>query len=398
MTSIGKLASLGALGCARRAELSSGLLAAVGARGIVRSPRCRRRDSSPSARPSCSEPPRSSARRTLVPGVAPRPRDDTDLTPTCQRSNGPSFPEDHRVGQGVRPRIPHPRVSSQVTGRDLGTLPRGALGATGLACRGGDRRCGAGDSDCILPGPPPLPGRGGDRRCGAGDSSARLDGSPGPGRERPHDDEGGGGGGRHQRTGGAHAGRWDGSGPERAGRDTPSLPGPLAGPCSGAGRHGGVWLAAEDDHRNPYGIPPWIVLCDGERAWHERPGESWPEGVIGVLDLLHVRERWWKVAWWFVEEARPKPAAPPWVETDPRRLLDGKEGVVCGGRRPRMTQRGWKGRRRKTDRSRLSNETIPSQRCPWRFMSSRRLGCGANRRPVARSRRWTWRRSRSPRP
>ena len=61
-------------------------------------------------------------------------------------------PEDHRVGQGVRPRIPHPRVSSQAPGRDLGTLPGGVLGATGLACRGGDRRCGAGASPACLDG------------------------------------------------------------------------------------------------------------------------------------------------------------------------------------------------------------------------------------------------------
>ena len=94
-----------------------------------------------------------------------------------------------------------------------------------------------------------------------------------------------------------------------------------------------LWLAAEVHHRNPDGIPPLIVLTDGERAWHERPGESWPEGVIGILDLFHVLEWLWKVAWCLVAEARPKPAV-PWVETDPRRLLEGKEGVVARGTTP----------------------------------------------------------------
>ena len=63
-----------------------------------------------------------------------------------------------------------------------------------------------------------------------------------------------------------------------------------------------LWLADELCRRNPEGAKPVIFLRDGERALHDRQGEYFPEGVTCILDLFHVMERLWKVAWCLFEE------------------------------------------------------------------------------------------------
>lgn len=99
------------VGFGRRHLLRSARLVSVDALGFSRrawhrsASRFLQRDSCHSARPSFSEQPLSSARRTIFPVVVPRSGDDIDLTPTCQRTNGTSFPEDPRVGGVVRLRI-----------------------------------------------------------------------------------------------------------------------------------------------------------------------------------------------------------------------------------------------------------------------------------------------------
>ena len=67
-----------------------------------------------------------------------------------------------------------------------------------------------------------------------------------------------------------------------------------------------LWLADEVIRRNPEGIKPVVFLSDGERALHEHQGEFLPEGVICILDLFHVLEHLWKVAWCFFDEATEK--------------------------------------------------------------------------------------------
>ena len=75
-----------------------------------------------------------------------------------------------------------------------------------------------------------------------------------------------------------------------------------------------LWLADEVIRRNPEGTKPVIFLSDGERALHDRQGEYLPENTICILDLFHVMERLWKVAWCFFEE-RPRSARRiEWVE------------------------------------------------------------------------------------
>jgi hypothetical protein len=111
-----------------------------------------------------------------------------------------------------------------------------------------------------------------------------------------------------------------------------------------------LWLADEVVRRNPKGTKPLVFLSDGERALHDRQSEYLPENVICILDLFHVMERLWKVAWCFFDEATQKREAHQWVEERLRRLLEGKVESVVRGLRYQSTQRGLRGSKRKTVR------------------------------------------------
>ncbi|MGZ3392278.1 MAG: ISKra4 family transposase [Isosphaeraceae bacterium] len=111
-----------------------------------------------------------------------------------------------------------------------------------------------------------------------------------------------------------------------------------------------LWLAQETIRRNPRGTKPVIFLSDGERALHDRQGEYLPENTICILDLFHVLERLWKVAWCFFDERAQKRQAHQWVEERLRRLLEGKVDSVIRGIRYQATHHGLKGQQRKTAR------------------------------------------------
>src|SRR4051812_26451075 len=111
-----------------------------------------------------------------------------------------------------------------------------------------------------------------------------------------------------------------------------------------------VWLADEVIRRDPQGSKPVIFLSDGERALHDRQGEYLPEDTVCILDLFHVLERLWKVAWCFFDERTQRREAHQWVEERLKRLLDGKVGAVIRGLRYQATRRGLKGPKRKTVR------------------------------------------------
>jgi hypothetical protein len=111
-----------------------------------------------------------------------------------------------------------------------------------------------------------------------------------------------------------------------------------------------LWLADEVIRRDPQGNKPVIFLSDGERALHDRQSEYLPEKAVCILDLFHVMERLWKVAWCFFEEGPQKRAAHQWVEERLKRLLEGKVDAVIRGMRYQATQRGLKGQERKTVR------------------------------------------------
>ena len=104
-----------------------------------------------------------------------------------------------------------------------------------------------------------------------------------------------------------------------------------------------LWLADEVMRRNPQGTKPLVFLSDGERALHDRQSEYLPENVVCILDLFHVMERLWKVAWCFFNEATQRREAHQWVEERLRRLLEGKVDSVIRGMRYQSTQRGLEG-------------------------------------------------------
>jgi hypothetical protein len=126
-----------------------------------------------------------------------------------------------------------------------------------------------------------------------------------------------------------------------------------------------VWLADELCRRNPEGAKTVIFLSDGERALHDRQGEYLPAGVTCILDLLHVMEKLWKVAWCLFEEATQKAEAEQWVEDRLRMLLDGKVGYVIGGLRQTLTKRKLRGSRRKTVREVINY--FDRNRCRMRY-------------------------------
>ena len=109
-----------------------------------------------------------------------------------------------------------------------------------------------------------------------------------------------------------------------------------------------LWLADEVIRRNPEGGKPVIFLSDGERALQDRQSEYLPENTVCILDLFHVMERLWKVAWCLFEEKTQKREAHQWVEERLKRLLEGKVDSVIRGMRYQATQRGLKGPKRKT--------------------------------------------------
>jgi hypothetical protein len=126
-----------------------------------------------------------------------------------------------------------------------------------------------------------------------------------------------------------------------------------------------LWLADELCRRNPEGTKPVVFLSDGERALHDRQREYLPEGVTCILDLLHVMERLWKVAWCLFDEKTRKAQAERWVEARLRMLLDGKVGGVIGGLRQTLTKRKLRGSRRKTVREVINY--FDRNRCRMRY-------------------------------
>ena len=88
----------------------------------------------------------------------------------------------------------------------------------------------------------------------------------------------------------------------------------------------------------------------GKRAVHDRQSEYLPENTVCILDLFHVMERLWKVAWCFFDERTQKHKVHLVGGRAFRRLLEGKVDAVIRGMRYQATQRGLKGQERKTVR------------------------------------------------
>ena len=88
------------------------------------------------------------------------------------------------------------------------------------------------------------------------------------------------------------------------------------------------WFVQEVAKRNPKGRHPVVCVMDGERKlW--RILKSLFSGVVCILDIYHVLERLWTVAYCF--EAEGSKEAQAFVTTRLERLLEGKVGYVIGG-------------------------------------------------------------------
>ncbi len=97
------------------------------------------------------------------------------------------------------------------------------------------------------------------------------------------------------------------------------------------------WLAKEVEQRDPHEQRTVVAIMDGEAKLRDLQ-ELKISRAIGILDIWHVTEYLWKLAYCFHSEGSK--AAEAFVETYLRRLLQGKVGRVIGGIRQMATKRG----------------------------------------------------------
>ena len=97
------------------------------------------------------------------------------------------------------------------------------------------------------------------------------------------------------------------------------------------------WLASEVRQRDPQEQRTVVAVMDGETKLRDLQ-ELKISRAIGILDIWHVTEYLWKVAYCFHREGSPEAEA--FVETYLRKLLEGKVNRVMGGIRQMVTKRG----------------------------------------------------------
>jgi len=103
-------------------------------------------------------------------------------------------------------------------------------------------------------------------------------------------------------------------------------------------------VRAEVTRRDPRHRHTWVMVTDGERALQRRVTNSF-EGVTLVLDLLHVMEKLWKVAYAFHPEGSPEARA--FVYQRAERILSGQVSQVVKGLRQMATKRLLRGEKAK---------------------------------------------------
>jgi len=97
------------------------------------------------------------------------------------------------------------------------------------------------------------------------------------------------------------------------------------------------WLAEEVWQRDPQECRTVVAIMDGETKLRDLQ-ELKISRAIGILDIWHVTEYLWKLAYCFHPEGSD--AAEAFVETYLRKLLEGKVRRVIGGIRQMTTKRG----------------------------------------------------------
>jgi hypothetical protein len=106
-----------------------------------------------------------------------------------------------------------------------------------------------------------------------------------------------------------------------------------------------IQLAVECYRRDPQRNKPVVCLLDGEKALWTMASE-WMPHAVGVLDLFHVLERLWAVAWCL--SAKGSIEAQAFVDHRLRMLLEGKVGYVIGGFRRLAADQNLRGEKLKT--------------------------------------------------
>jgi hypothetical protein len=97
------------------------------------------------------------------------------------------------------------------------------------------------------------------------------------------------------------------------------------------------WLAKEVRQRDPQKRRTVVAIMDGETKLRDLQ-ELKIGRAIGILDIWHVTEYLWKLAYCF--HAEGSDAAEAFVETYLQKLLEGKVARIIGGIRQMMTKRG----------------------------------------------------------
>ena len=96
------------------------------------------------------------------------------------------------------------------------------------------------------------------------------------------------------------------------------------------------WLAQELQHRDPHEQRTVVAVMDGENKLRDLQ-EVKIKRAIGILDIWHVTEYLWELAYCFYREGSDEAVA--FVETYLRKLLEGKVQRVIGGIRQMATKR-----------------------------------------------------------
>ena len=97
------------------------------------------------------------------------------------------------------------------------------------------------------------------------------------------------------------------------------------------------WLADEVRQRTAHERRTIVAIMDGEAKLRDLQEATIPN-AIGILDIWHVTEYLWKLAYCFHPEGSDEAEA--FVETYLRKILEGKVGRAIGGIRQMATKRG----------------------------------------------------------
>jgi hypothetical protein len=103
------------------------------------------------------------------------------------------------------------------------------------------------------------------------------------------------------------------------------------------------WLSEEVRGRDPQERRTVVAIMDGENKLRDLQEATIP-GAVGILDIWHVTERVWKLAYCFHAEGSGDAEA--FVGVYLRKILEGKVGLVIGGLRQKATKQGLPKRKR----------------------------------------------------